>query len=223
MAVAVVNQHKVGVLRHLVEHVRVVHQLGVAPAQLHRFHKEAEGLEQERLAAAAVAFAVLAYLVVHGHGGPRPRGAFVVVQHVAYGKELADKVLLLLVPLFGREALAVDAELVGAVVGFGLRGIALGKVVLQLLAPVHAARVDYVAKQGAALGVLHLHPEARLARGRHAALHLKHGGHERDAVVQHILLPHIAVEPVAPGVLHKPRGGGLNRFAGKKKSCVVGV
>ena len=42
--------------------------------------------------------------------------------------------------------------------------------------------------------VVYLHPEARLARGRHAALHLKHGGHERDAVVQHILLPHVAVK-----------------------------
>ena len=77
----------------------------------------------------------------------------------------------------------------------------------------HAAGVDYVAKQGAALAVKNPHPEACLARGRLAALHLKHGGHECDAVLQHILLPHIAVEPVAPVVLHKARGGGLNRFA----------
>ena len=88
--VAVVKEEHIGVLGHLVEDVRVVHQLGVSAAQLHRQHEAAEGFEKERFSRSSVALFVFAYLVVEGLSSPRPALALETVQHVADDKEFVE-------------------------------------------------------------------------------------------------------------------------------------
>ena len=47
VAVAVVHEQHLGVLRHLVEHVGVVHQFGVAPGEFDGLHQQRQHLEEE--------------------------------------------------------------------------------------------------------------------------------------------------------------------------------
>ena len=192
VAVAVVDEQVVGMFRHLVEHVRVVHQLGIASGQLDCFAEIGEHLEEEGLSRASVALSVVRHLVVHGEECPGLRHGLVGVEVVPHGEYLVDEVSLLLVDFLRREQRPVDGEMVFLLVSLGLlRWHCLGEL-LEFLAPVHPAGVDEVAEEIGPAGLdLDVEVEGSVVL---AGCDLERVVDDLDVVRYDVLLPHVLVD-----------------------------
>ena len=125
-----------------------------------------QGLCEERLTGAAVGLVGLSDAVIHQERRPGARGTLVGVQQVAQREELVHEALRLLVALLVGEALARYLE--GVHLQIGALGVGrVGELLLDLLAPVEAARINKVAEEVGGFRVGHLQPEA----GRLAVVH----------------------------------------------------
>ena len=137
VSVEVVDEYEVGVGVDFLEDVLVGEKIFVAAGEFDVFHEVGQGEEEEAFAGSSVALAGVSDFVVHGEGGPGAGGGFVAVEEEADDEDFVEEGLLLLVDLVGGEPFAVDAEGVGAVVGFGGLAVALESG-LELFAPVEA-------------------------------------------------------------------------------------
>ncbi len=141
VAVAVIDEHHVGELRHLLQYVRVVHEVALAPGEGDCLAHFLNGLEEEALARPSVALVVLANLVVHGLRCPGTRYTLVAVEHIAHDEYLVDEVLLLLTYLIGSKPIALYVERMFFEVCLRALRIVL-EVVFRLLAPEETAGID---------------------------------------------------------------------------------